>query len=145
MINADINSQYHIDLVWVAIAIFLGLIFALLYRYEARFIKTLPQPYRSHVIVTNTFFLILGSMLMLGLALKVYLFIWGIHCIFWGSLIWVALAMYNAFSRPKLLMKLVEPERAELKRLAIEIDKMMQNTQTDNSPLSKADHPDNDG
>lgn len=135
MIAIGSNSAGSIDPLWVCISIFLILIVTLLYRYELKFIRTLPPKYKLSVLVSNILHWIVGLGLLTMFVFRLYLNPVGLHVLTWSIIIWIILAAYIVLSRPKLLVKIVRPDKEEIKLLVEQIKKAKQENNSDSSPL----------
>ena len=124
-----------IDPLWVSISIFLILIVALLFRYELKFIRTLPPKYKLSVIVSNIIHWAIGLGLLSMFIFRLYLNPVGLHVLTWSIIIWIILAAYIVLSRPKLLVKIVRPDKEEIKLLVEQIKKAKQDNNSDSSSI----------
>lgn len=122
--NNPVASNVNIDPIWLGFAILIILLVSLLYRYELRFIRTLPPKYKLSVIVANVLHMIVGLGLLAMFVFRYYRTETGLHVLTWGILVWLCLSGYIALSRPKLLLKMVKPDKDELKLLITQIKKV---------------------
>lgn len=120
-----------LDPVWLGVSILIVLIVALLYRYELRFIRTLPERYKLSVIVANILHMVMGLGLLAMFVFRLYRNETGLHVLTWGIVVWLGLSAYIALSRPKLLIKVVKPDKEELMLLINQIKQARTGVKTD--------------